>query len=243
MPTTQEEFPWHTALFNSSAGQRKYQCGGTLVNEDTVITAAHCVSTHLETVSPTYLFVVLGTDSLETNSPDARESSVTKVIIHDGYDTWLFENDIAILKLSTLMVYSKWIQPICLTTNELPFESLIGVFPGWDLNEHGVQPDHLRKGSFPIRLQKECRTTSNRISPMANFVNENNFCAGFENGTTKCRGDSGGGLVFKYENQWFLKGVASVGVTLVENAMCDPLGLGLFTDVVKFIDWIEENMH
>jgi secreted trypsin-like serine protease len=60
--------------------------------------------------------------------------------------------------------------------------------------------------------------------------------------TSVCNGDSGGGMVFKNNNKWFLRGLVSVSVALQNKLRCDPNEYAVFTDVAKFLPWIGSHM-
>lgn len=54
-------------------------------------------------------------------------------------------------------------------------------------------------------------------------------------------GDSGGGIVFKQANKWYLRGVVSVSIALQNSLRCDPEHYAVFVDVAKYITWIDRN--
>ena len=37
------EYPWMAALYITKDGKRRFNCGGTLISQDVVVTAGHCV--------------------------------------------------------------------------------------------------------------------------------------------------------------------------------------------------------
>lgn len=61
-------------------------------------------------------------------------------------------------------------------------------------------------------------------------------------GTSVCNGDSGGGMVFPIrtdgEDRWFLRGLVSISVSEKENRVCDTKHYVVFTDLAKFLDWL-----
>jgi secreted trypsin-like serine protease len=74
-------------------------------------------------------------------------------------------------------------------------------------------------------------------------LTQNNFCAGYRNGTTLCNGDSGGGLYVKYKNRWFLTGIVSFSL-LRENGQpfCSKTNYGILVNVPKFSPWLRNNL-
>ena len=70
------------------------------------------------------------------------------------------------------------------------------------------------------------------------FLTTDKFCAGYKNGSSVCQGDSGGGLVFKYEKRYYLRGIVSVGPQLEDS--CNSFEYGAYTKVSKFLDYISK---
>lgn len=58
-------------------------------------------------------------------------------------------------------------------------------------------------------------------------------------------GDSGGGLVFDFEDGWYIKGIVSLGkgISMDGNLVVDISKFSLFTDVQSYIDWITPNLN
>lgn len=57
-----------------------------------------------------------------------------------------------------------------------------------------------------------------------------------------CKGDSGGGLFLKeQDNRYYIRGVVSLAKAKESTSDCDPKSFVIFTDVAKFIDWIKES--
>jgi len=54
-----------------------------------------------------------------------------------------------------------------------------------------------------------------------------------------CNGDSGSGMIFQLNNKYYLRGIVSVSIALQNHLKCDPQHYVVFTDVSKFLPWIE----
>jgi len=82
-------------------GQLSVMCGGALVDEDTIITAAHCVTDGITASQPSEFTIRLGEHNIEEDSVhDASiDISVRKIIIHPKFNPRFYYNDIAIMKL------------------------------------------------------------------------------------------------------------------------------------------------
>uniref|UniRef100_A0A6P7GZ37 Trypsin-like n=1 Tax=Diabrotica virgifera virgifera TaxID=50390 RepID=A0A6P7GZ37_DIAVI len=95
-----EDHPWIVYLYETSEG---YFCGGSLINADTVITAAHCFDSY----PPTH---IIAGNIDRNNVRDSIEIKNHK--LHDYYNNKTYDYDIAILKLAKKVTFSKKIQPI-----------------------------------------------------------------------------------------------------------------------------------
>lgn len=91
---------------------------------------------------------------------------------------------------------------------------------------------------MPVVTHEQCIWSNREF--FSRVTSDTSFCAGFNNGSSVCNGDSGGGMVFKYNNKWYIRGIVSIGLALQNHFTCDPNHYAVFTDVAKFIDWIKQ---
>jgi len=99
--------------------------------------------------------------------------------------------------------------------------------------------DTLKDVCLPVVTQLTCQ---NSYTSEGYVVTDNMICAGHSSGGQDiCQGDSGGGLVFydSTTNTWVLGGVVSWGSDLGCGL---PNKYGVFVKIVKFVQWIEQNM-
>merc|ERR1712131_494697 len=89
------EFPHQIALLRGGVGG-SLMCGGSLVGENMVVTAGHCCDGQ----SASRLGVRVGNHHLYDDDPDQMDIAVSKVMLHEQYDSWTIENDICLLELS-----------------------------------------------------------------------------------------------------------------------------------------------
>merc|ERR1711981_442828 len=94
------EFPHQIALLRGGVGG-SLMCGGSLVGENMVVTAGHCCDGQ----SASRLGVRVGNHHLYKDDPDQADIAVSKVMLHEDYDSWTINNDICLLELESSAVF------------------------------------------------------------------------------------------------------------------------------------------
>lgn len=235
-------YPWHAGLYKRERhGSAPYFCGGTLINFNTVITAAHCIVETAGQISPDRILVKLGTVNINSLGQFGRDYSVGQLKVHYNYEN--FQHDVALLRLKTIVEFTLYIVPACYSNEDYDYIDQPGKVPGWGLTENqdlGLS-EYLNVASMPGKSEAECRDENPDF--FKNYLNtDNQLCAGNLNGTSVCKGDSGGGLVFQRGRKWFLRGIVSIspGLNTTEGIdKCDITQYVVFTDVAKHYEWIQ----
>ena len=115
---TIEEVPYQISLryCSPTTGNCGHFCGGSIINQDTILTAAHCVLGDL----PEWLEIRAGSD---LRSQGGQIIKVRNIIIHPDYQRSGLYNDIAVLKLRTKLTFGSKIMPIGLPPRGNSFRS------------------------------------------------------------------------------------------------------------------------
>ncbi|XP_021196495.2 transmembrane protease serine 9 isoform X1 [Helicoverpa armigera] len=252
-PTLEGQWPWQIALYQTQTVDNKYICGGTLVTHRHVITAAHCVTRKQSQrlVDQNTLTVYLGKHNLRTSVEGVQVRFVGKITVHPDYNATTFSRDVAILELREPVQYSDWIRPACLwPDNEIALKNVIGKkgsVVGWGFDDTGVATEELSLVEMPVVSQETCIRSYSEF--FVRFTSDYTYCAGYRDGlynektgvresTSVCNGDSGGGMVFRQNGIWYLRGLVSLSVARQNEYRCDPTHYVIFTDLAKFLPWI-----
>ena len=225
-------WPWQAGLKRSAAD--KIFCGGSLIDPQWVVTAAHCLYDMVKYSSTgmiPHIEVVLGEFNQERKDQKEVLVNVSKLFLHGQYDPKTMDYDMALLKLENPLKLSKIVRPVCLPNESVDFRPGTSCYvTGFGLTEQGGEvATTLQEASVPIVPQEICQSayTTKKITSRM-------FCAGFaKGGIDACRGDSGGPLVCKNDDKWLLKGIVSWGVGCAR-----PGAYGVYSNVKEFLPWI-----
>ncbi|KAF1393469.1 hypothetical protein PFLUV_G00016250 [Perca fluviatilis] len=220
--------PWQVLLRRSDGYGF---CGGTLVSDRWVISAAHCLE---ETVD----HVTIGDYDKQRPDPGEQLIKVQKVVVHPHFHSFTFDSDIALLLLAQPVARGNTAIPACLPDPHLSTYLLQagnrGVVTGWGLTQHlGRSSRFLRKVTLPVVSYTECIASTEQV------ITDNMFCAGYLSvSQDACSGDSGGPFLVNYRGTWFLTGVVSWG------EKCAAVGkFGVYTRLGNFLSWIRDTMR
>lgn len=162
---------------------------------------------------------------------------VQKIHIHNNWNpkTVAFDSDIAVLVLERKITFDNYIQPICMGSNIEFLTNGFVVGFGKSEDESKTHENIPKVLGTPIHKNEDCFLTNNDLVLLSS---KKTFCAGTGNGQGVCNGDSGSGLMVQHNGFYYFRGIVSSSLRN-DKFGCDVNSYAIFTDVLKFIDWID----
>lgn len=260
-------WPWQVSLSIDDFEPDGHLCGGTLISEQWILTAAHCFMYG-------YIHPKNWTIHLGRYNKIVRDNKVEilrypdAIIIHENFtkDQWMDEsngynskidpwNDIALVKLNApVPIDNDFVFPICLPDEK---ERVKGgeraTVTGWGSDGKEGFELALKQTTLPILNAEKCYN----LIPKLDIHNDNGkydyddddvkemsiICAGSRGGDDTSQGDSGGSLITYNvtDGKYYIIGIVSNGDEFGEYGGDGP-GPGLYTSVAHFIPWIQTKM-
>ncbi|XP_038218571.1 venom serine protease-like [Zerene cesonia] len=219
------EYPMMVAVIEQ--GSSTVMCGGVIISETYVLTAAHCV----ERKNYRNIGVVVGEHDLSTGTetPYTKGYRVSRIAIHPYYSNVTYDYDASILTTAQQIVFSDYVGTVCLpfrySQYDFTGEKLTAL--GWGtLYIGGPTPDVLQKVVLDVISQDACSRRVNSLTPRQ-------LCT-YTPGKDACQMDSGGPLLFTASNGLLYNaGIVSSG------SLCASAGRpGINTRVTEILRWI-----
>uniref|UniRef100_A0A182UBY2 Peptidase S1 domain-containing protein n=1 Tax=Anopheles melas TaxID=34690 RepID=A0A182UBY2_9DIPT len=164
----------------------------------------------------------------------------------EAYIDWILynmsiTNDIALLKLSSHITMTKYVQPVCLWTMDSKLDTIVGrngTIVGFGLNEQDVVSEQLKQALIGVVDPLTCIASDRSV--FGTHLTSDMFCGKGQTGVSACNGDSGGGMFFEVGGKWFVRGLVSFTPLRGNTGLCDPLKHTAYTDVAKYLEWISQ---
>jgi secreted trypsin-like serine protease len=225
---TLNEYPWFVGLLNS---KNEIFCGGSLISQTQVLTAAHCVSDNNDNlVRASAIKVWVGAYDLGDSSI-GKVYNLKKITRHPDYDSSLVVHDLAILDISGRVAD---VEPLEMANTRILSEltssqelTVIGFGTIVDNPLPSIQPDVLQEVNLTYVSDQICHAIvkkyhSDRLSnarqsllllyPNIDELIQSNLCTAGDGENSDCDGDSGGPLVVQSSGKWYQIGLVSYGL-------------------------------
>ncbi|CAG9134371.1 unnamed protein product [Plutella xylostella] len=233
--TTIEQWPFYANINYITWGIRFLYCGGSIISNDIILTAAHCVDGE----RPSSFGVRLGSSLANSGG---QFINIAAIKMHETYDTPVLDNDIALMKLATPIQESSTIGIARLPSARfsLPDNTPVTAIGVGALYSGGPAPTVLQSVEVFTVNQELCVERYAYLKTQPGYgawpdVTDNMLCAGILDvgGKDACQGDSGGPLA--------LSGNIVVGVTSWGMGCAHEFYPGVNARVSKYIDWIQNS--
>ena len=238
------EYPWNVLI----EFERGKFCGGSIINQDWVLTAGHCLLKNFYTkcdnkveacrlINPTdVITIIAGMHNREEDSDETwQRRTAVELMVHPYFTSQsrFIDYDVGLIRVKTPFVYNKMVNRVCLPTegiNNLVANQYLFV-SGWGKTNSTITSDILQKITVPYVSRDVC----NGDISYKGEITETMFCAGYPDGKIDaCQGDSGGPLVFLGSNGTFVQG----GIVSWGRDCAREHFYGVYTNLAYFYDWI-----
>uniref|UniRef100_A0A8D1KZY7 tissue kallikrein n=1 Tax=Sus scrofa TaxID=9823 RepID=A0A8D1KZY7_PIG len=213
--------PWQAALL--AGPWHRFLCGGALLSDQWVITAAHCARPILR--------VALGKHNLRTREAAQQVLRVVRQVPHPQYNSRTHDNDLMLLQLERAARLGRTARPIAVASSCASPGTPCRV-SGWGTISSPIAryPNSLQCVNINVSPDQECRQA------YRGAITPGMVCAGVpQGGKDSCQGDSGGPLVCREQ----LQGLVSWGM----ERCAQPGYPGVYTNLCKYQAWIQETMQ
>ncbi|KAJ5380531.1 trypsin-like cysteine/serine peptidase domain-containing protein [Penicillium cataractarum] len=214
------EFPYQVSVQTSS-----HKCGGSIIDNDHILTAAHCV----DGLSAGRLRIRAGSNQ---HASGGKLVKVAKVTQHSEFDAKTLKNDIAVLKLASSLDFGPTISAVELpsSVDDVPPVGTRCSVTGWgSTSAGGSPPSNLLVAYVDIVDHEKCVEEYADRSE----VDDSMICAGVKGGgKDACQGDSGGPLVDASSKKQV--GVVSWGFGCGQHNRD-----GVYASTAAYLDWIQ----
>lgn len=234
--------PWQVSLRSLIGGATGIHfCGGSIISNRWVLTAAHCVSPPDGVTNPTWIMVKAGATNQYASINQSQLIGASQIYVHPNYNPVTYDNDIALIYLSSGFVFADAVQPIAYSTpcNTSAIDvqnGTIATLSGWGLtsnNPNSPTSALLQATTMPIISNPAAYSINTAYSAYYTYPITNNMISFYQLGTAAAKGDSGGPAVIWINGTPVLIGASSWGLPPKDTLPT------MYTKVQNYTSWID----
>uniref|UniRef100_A0A8C7E6U9 Acrosin n=1 Tax=Naja naja TaxID=35670 RepID=A0A8C7E6U9_NAJNA len=224
-------WPWLVSLQVPSAKGPQHLCAGSILDAHWVLTASHDHQSHR---------IVIGATDISNLLDTVQLRSIYRIVPYQEYNPQSEANDIALVELSSPVIFDNYVQPACLPHSTVDSETLFSdcYISGWRMTtQRGKETSViLQEARVKILETSKCNSSWWYNGAMSPYT----LCARYEDGgIDTCQGDSGGPLMCKTSptSPFYVVGITSWGKGCGEGTNPE-----VYTSTQPFLKWIHGEM-
>lgn len=239
----QQHFPWIAIvkiILNHTTDNNKYICGSTIITNLYAITAAHCIKPKFHSYErhPKDIYLQAVHDLKDVEHAD--KIFIDLIILHEDwmYREKKYDGDLALLKFKKVLKFNKNILRICLWHKQIENVNSGKILSFTDPKEGDPGYSNITN-NYPVLYNMPIRDKCIEIQPkFEEIVSNRTFCGGgLNSGPCLEVGNSGSSMAVEIDGKFYLRGIVSS--SFIDFAGCDNYTFSLFTDVLKYQEWID----
>ena len=235
------EAPWQVSFYRGNDPFQGHRCGGIIINENWILTAAHCFFDDWPNLCKRLFYendfkIFYGSNNLKSQGGTAE---IDKIFLYEDYKycDYLID-DIALIRTKeplNLGTAKKIILPDYIDVSTLIYSKDTATVSGWGKTRNENKTIILQSVKVPLVTTEIC------MESYPNSIYKSMICAGYKDGgKDSCNGDSGGPLSVEIYGNQILIGIVSWGYP---SGCGIPDKYGVYTNVKEFTPWINETIN
>ncbi|KAJ2086162.1 hypothetical protein IW138_005878 [Coemansia sp. RSA 986] len=236
----QGQAPYFVQVLIDDGGGIIEHCGGTLIDQTTVITAAHCVYDfdNEATYSAKGITIIYG----NVQALAGKRVGATSVNVHPLFTPSVnLHNDIAVIQIPKIPLQPDYVETIPIFNGDIEPQEQMQIF-GWGVTLPGGTSNNLSTSLLTQEVYISEPQNCQVIDPTYMNADGSFICVdnNYNVGVDVCQGDSGTGTIINSGGKPYIAGLVSYGTDAQHHPTCGQArSFGIYTRTNYFIPWIE----